>query len=156
MLKRAIEEENRTHEAQVHEMRQKHTQAVEELTEQLEQSKRVGLHYFLQIVNCYGVLKFLFIYLVTLPVCSSAQVKSNLEKAKQALEKETSELTMEVRSLVQAKQDGEHKRKKLEGQVADLQSRFGDSEKQKADLGERCSKITVNDAQQLPQNRAKM
>lgn len=55
-------------------------------------------------------------------------------------------MTMEVRSLVQAKQDGEHKRKKLEGQVADLQSRFADSEKQKADLGERCSKITVNDS----------
>lgn len=78
---------------------------------------------------------------------SCAQVKSNLEKAKQALEKETSELTMEVRSLSQAKQDGENKRKKLEGQVADLQSRFTDSEKQKAELGERCSKITVNDSQ---------
>lgn len=42
LLKRAIEEENRTHESQTQEMRQKHTQAVEELTEQLEQSKRVG------------------------------------------------------------------------------------------------------------------
>lgn len=52
MLKRAIEEENRTHEAQVHEMRQKHTQAVEELTEQLEQSKRVGPHDFTQHSNC--------------------------------------------------------------------------------------------------------
>ena len=41
-LKKAMEEENRTHEAQVLEMRQKQTQAVEELTEQLEQSKRVG------------------------------------------------------------------------------------------------------------------
>jgi len=41
-LKKAMDEENRTHEAQVHEMRQKHTQAVEELTEQLEQSKRVN------------------------------------------------------------------------------------------------------------------
>lgn len=51
---------------------------------------------------------------------------------------------MEVRSLTQAKQDGEHKRKKLEGQVTDLQSRFNDSEKQKAELTERCSKITVN------------
>ena len=48
LLKRAIEDENRTHEAQVHEMRQKHTQAVEELTEQLEQSKRVSPHYFIR------------------------------------------------------------------------------------------------------------
>lgn len=41
VLKRALEEETRSHEAQVQEMRQKHTQAVEELTEQLEQVKRV-------------------------------------------------------------------------------------------------------------------
>ena len=44
VLKRAMEEEGRNHEAQVQEMRQKHTQAFEELTEQLEQSKRVGGH----------------------------------------------------------------------------------------------------------------
>lgn len=54
MLKRAIEEENRTHEAQVHEMRQKHTQAVEELTEQLEQSKRVGLR---TVSSSAGIVK---------------------------------------------------------------------------------------------------
>lgn len=76
---------------------------------------------------------------------SFIQVKSNLEKAKQALEKETSELSMEIRSLSQAKQDGENKRKKLDSQLVDLQSRFTDSEKQKAELGERCSKITVSD-----------
>ncbi|XP_070704559.1 myosin-11-like isoform X1 [Pempheris klunzingeri] len=41
MLKKAIEEEGRGHEAQVQDMRQKYSQAVEELTEQLEQGKRV-------------------------------------------------------------------------------------------------------------------
>lgn len=41
VLKRAMEEETRVHEAQVQEMRQRHTQAVEELAEQLEQFKRV-------------------------------------------------------------------------------------------------------------------
>ncbi|XP_063171073.1 myosin-11 [Candoia aspera] len=40
VLRRALEEEARTHEAQVQEMRQKHAQAVEELAEQLEQFKR--------------------------------------------------------------------------------------------------------------------
>lgn len=83
--------------------------------------------------------------IITLSLPSLFQVKSNLEKAKQALEKETSELSMEIRSLSQAKQDGENKRKKLDSQLADLQSRFTDSEKQKAELGERCSKITVSD-----------
>jgi len=46
LLKRAMDDESRVHEAQVQEMRQKHTQALEELTEQLEQSKRVGHHIF--------------------------------------------------------------------------------------------------------------
>lgn len=41
-LKRAIEDENRNHEAQIQEMRQKHTQVVEDLTDQLEQTKRVS------------------------------------------------------------------------------------------------------------------
>lgn len=41
VLKKALDEETRSHEAQVQEMRQKHTQAVEDLTEQLEQFKRV-------------------------------------------------------------------------------------------------------------------
>ncbi|XP_045575580.1 myosin-11 isoform X2 [Salmo salar] len=41
MLKKVMEEEGRNHEAQVQEMRQKHTQTVEGLSEQLEQAKRV-------------------------------------------------------------------------------------------------------------------
>lgn len=46
LLKRAMDDENRTHEAQIQEMRQKHTQVVEDLTDQLEQTKRVGcLHH---------------------------------------------------------------------------------------------------------------
>ena len=41
ILKKTLEEEARTHEAQIQDMRQKHSQAVEELAEQLEQTKRV-------------------------------------------------------------------------------------------------------------------
>ncbi|XP_035254581.1 myosin-11-like [Anguilla anguilla] len=40
LLKQTLEEEGRAHEAQVQELRQKHTQAAEELSEQLEQCKR--------------------------------------------------------------------------------------------------------------------
>lgn len=42
LLKKTLDEEAKTHEAQIQEMRQKHAQAVEELAEQLEQTKRVG------------------------------------------------------------------------------------------------------------------
>lgn len=41
MLKKLIEDEGRSHEAQVHELKQKHAQAVDELSQQLDQSKRV-------------------------------------------------------------------------------------------------------------------
>ncbi|KAJ4931778.1 hypothetical protein JOQ06_010218 [Pogonophryne albipinna] len=41
LLKKATEDEGRGHEAQVQDLRQKHSQAVEELNEQLEQAKRV-------------------------------------------------------------------------------------------------------------------
>lgn len=60
LLKRAIEEENRTHEAQIQEMRQKHTQAVEELTDQLEQSKRVGLHCFILRFKQTGGIRIIY------------------------------------------------------------------------------------------------
>lgn len=40
-LKRSLEDEAKTHEQVVLEMRQKHSQAFDELNEQLEQSKRV-------------------------------------------------------------------------------------------------------------------
>lgn len=43
ILKKTLEEEAKTHESQIQEMRQKHSQAVEELAEQLEQTKRVRL-----------------------------------------------------------------------------------------------------------------
>lgn len=79
----------------------------------------------------------------TCSLCCS-KVKSNLEKAKQALEKETSELHIEIRSLGQSKQDVEHKKKKLEGQLGDLQSRYNEGERQRAELTDRVSKITVS------------
>ena len=40
-LKKAIDEETKNHEAQIQEMRQRHGSTLEELSEQLEQAKRV-------------------------------------------------------------------------------------------------------------------
>jgi len=42
-LKKAIDEETKNHEAQFQDMRQRHGTALEELSEQLEQAKRVCL-----------------------------------------------------------------------------------------------------------------
>lgn len=72
------------------------------------------------------------------------QAKTSVEKVKVALEQEIADLSTDVHSLTSSKQEMEHKRKKLEGQLADLQSRYTDSERQRAELGERVSKTTVS------------
>lgn len=41
-LKKAIDEETKNHEAQILDMRQRHSTALEELCDQLEQAKRVS------------------------------------------------------------------------------------------------------------------
>lgn len=53
------------------------------------------------------------------------------------------DLSADLRSMATAKQEVEHKKKKVEGQLADLQSRHNDVERQKAELGDRVSKMTV-------------
>lgn len=73
-------------------------------------------------------------------------MKAGLEKAKQALEKESADLSADLRSLASSKQDVEHKKKKLEGQLNDLHARFNESERQKTELSERISKMTVSQA----------
>lgn len=40
-LKKALDEETKNHEAQIQDMRQRHATALEELSEQLDQAKRV-------------------------------------------------------------------------------------------------------------------
>ncbi len=42
-LKKAIDDEIKNHESQIQEMRQRHGTALEEISEQLEQAKRVSL-----------------------------------------------------------------------------------------------------------------
>uniref|UniRef100_A0A8C2H8P0 Myosin, heavy chain 11b, smooth muscle n=1 Tax=Cyprinus carpio TaxID=7962 RepID=A0A8C2H8P0_CYPCA len=100
MLKKMIEDEGRSHEAQVNEMKQKHDQSVNELGEQLEQTKRVR-----KLLNI--------------------------------------DLNGDLRSLSNAKQDVEQKKKKVETQLADLQTRFSESEKKREELGDAVSKLTM-------------
>lgn len=81
---------------------------------------------------------------ITSLIPPGVQVRAGLEKAKLALEKESADLSADLRSLVSSKQDVEHKKKKLEGQLNDLHSRFNESERQRTELSERISKMTVS------------
>lgn len=66
-----------------------------------------------------------------------------MEKTKQSLEKDNSDLGNEVRSLSQAKQEVEHKKKKLEVQLQELQSKFADGERVRTELSEKVNKLQV-------------
>lgn len=66
-----------------------------------------------------------------------------MDKNKQTLEKENADLANEVRSLNQAKQDVEHKKKKLEVQLQELQSKYTDGERVRTELNEKVHKLQV-------------
>ncbi|XP_078519312.1 myosin-11 isoform X2 [Lissotriton helveticus] len=71
------------------------------------------------------------------------RVRVNLEKSKQTLEKDNSDLTIEVRSLNQTKQEVEHKKKKLEVQLQELQSKYTEGERVRNELTEKTHKLQV-------------
>lgn len=75
--------------------------------------------------------------------CWIPQGKASVEKAKQALESERSELQIELQSLSQGKNESEHRRKKAESQLQELQVKYGESERQKQELADKVSKMQV-------------
>ncbi|XP_069557267.1 myosin-9-like isoform X1 [Brachyistius frenatus] len=67
--------------------------------------------------------------------------KVSMEKAKQALESERNELTIEMQTLMQGKGDSEHRRKKAEAQVQELLLKHSESERQRVELAEKLTKV---------------
>lgn len=67
-----------------------------------------------------------------------------MEKAKQALDSERNELVIEVQTLAQAKGESEHRRKKADAQVQELQLKYTESDRQRAELVEKLTKMQVN------------
>ncbi|XP_039596967.1 myosin-10 isoform X3 [Polypterus senegalus] len=107
-LKRSLEDESRSHESQITDLRQRHAVAMEGVLEQLEQARRM---------------------------------KASLEKTKQIMEGERAELAAEVQALQSGRAESEHKRKKLETQLQEAQTRLLESERLKAEFAEKNQKI---------------
>lgn len=76
-------------------------------------------------------------------MCGFLQNKVSVEKSKQALESEWNELQIELKTLTQGKTDSEHRRKKAEGQVQELQIKYGESERQRQEVAEKMAKMQV-------------
>lgn len=77
------------------------------------------------------------------PWLASPQVKATLEKAKQTLENERGELANEVKVLLQGKGDSEHKRKKAEAQLQELQVKLTEGERVRMELADKVTKLQV-------------
>lgn len=75
--------------------------------------------------------------------CCVPQNKASTDKAKQALESERNELQIELKTLTQGKNDSEHKRKKAEAQLQELQVKHGESERQRVELADKVTKMQV-------------
>ncbi|XP_051899202.1 myosin-9-like isoform X1 [Pristis pectinata] len=109
-MKRALEDEAKTHEVQIQEMRQKHSQIVEDLSEQLEQTKRFksGVEKAKQVLeNERNEL--------------SAEVKS-LMQAKVDSEHKRKKLESMLQELQVKTTDGDRTRTELNEKISKLQS----------------------------------
>jgi myosin protein heavy chain len=71
-------------------------------------------------------------------------VKANLEKSKQMQEGSTKELALEVKNLQQAKQEAEHRRKKMDAQLQEVAARAAEGERARTELAERAHKLQVS------------
>lgn len=66
-----------------------------------------------------------------------------MDKAKQALESERNELQIELKTFTQGKNDSEHRRKKAEAQLQEIQVKHGESERQRVELADKVTKMQV-------------
>uniref|UniRef100_A0A672GLQ0 Myosin-9 n=1 Tax=Salarias fasciatus TaxID=181472 RepID=A0A672GLQ0_SALFA len=67
--------------------------------------------------------------------------KVSVEKTKQALESQLSELQIELDTLTKGKSDSEHRRKKAESQLQELQIKHEEAERQRQDLESKTAKM---------------
>lgn len=77
-------------------------------------------------------------------IIPSMQNKVSTEKAKQALESERNELSIELQTLMQGKGESEHRRKKAESLVQELQLKYSESERQRVEQAEKLAKVQVH------------
>lgn len=80
------------------------------------------------------------------------QNKTSVEKTKQALESEFNELHNELKALKQGKSESEHRRKKAETHVQELQIKYEDTERQKQEALEKTAKLQVGRQEEVHQS----
>lgn len=142
-LQRMVEEDTRRHEAQLSEMRVKHSAAIDSLQEQLDNAKRVS------------IIKLIYFYVHMIMYVSHAvpvlchQSRQSLEKAKAVLEEERGNLTAELKTLQGGKMESERARKRAEGQLQELTARLAQAEREREEREDRLHKLQVQRRRQV-------
>lgn len=72
-----------------------------------------------------------------------------MEKTKQAMESEFNEVQIELKALKQGKSESEHRRKKAETHLQELQIKYEDTERQKQEALEKTTKLQVGPQEEL-------
>ncbi|XP_067859325.1 myosin-11-like isoform X2 [Heptranchias perlo] len=151
-MKRALEEETRTHEAQIHEMRQKHGQAVEEITEQLEQAKRVRANLE---KNRQALEKENSELSNEVRVLSTG--KAEIEHKKKKLENQVQEFQVKVAEGERARNELNEKVHKLQSELDNVTTILNEAESKSIKLAKDVSSLSsqLQDTQELLQEETR-
>uniref|UniRef100_A0A7N6BB07 Myosin motor domain-containing protein n=1 Tax=Anabas testudineus TaxID=64144 RepID=A0A7N6BB07_ANATE len=110
-LQRCVEEETRRHEVQLSELRVKHSAALDNLQEQLDNSKRVG------------------------------ETNAHQSDKTSLLEEERQNLTAELKSLQASRMESERGRKRADGQLQEVSARLTQADREREEREERMHKL---------------
>ncbi|KAM5132586.1 myosin-10-like [Mantella aurantiaca] len=151
-LKKSIEDETKVHESQVVEIRQRHTQAVEDLSEQLEQSRRfkVNLEKVKQTLESENadLIK---------EVKNLHGVKQDSEQKRKKLEGHVSELQIRVSESEKIKAELAEKMQKLQAELDGVSGTLGSTESKTNKLTKDLLAVQsqLQDAQELLQEETR-
>ncbi|XP_073512668.1 myosin-10-like isoform X8 [Phyllobates terribilis] len=151
-LKKNIEEESKVHESQIVEMRQRHTQALEDVSEQLEQSRRfkVNLEKVKQTLESENAD-------LVKEVKNLHGVKQESEQKRKKLEGQVSELQVRVSESEKAKSELAEKLQKVQAELDGVSGTLGSTESKSIKLTKDLSSVqsSLQDAQELLQEETR-
>ncbi|XP_072011605.1 myosin-10-like isoform X6 [Engystomops pustulosus] len=151
-LKKTIEEEAKVHESQVVEMRQRHTQALEDLSEQLEQSRRfkVNLEKVKQTLESENAD-------LVKEVKNLHATKQDSEQKRKRLEGQVSELQVRVSDSEKIKAELAEKLQKLQAELDGVSGALGSTESRSIKLTKDLSTVQsqLQDTQELLQEETR-
>lgn len=151
-LKKTIEDEAKTHESQIVEIRQRHTQALEELSEQLEQSRRfkVNLEKVKQTLESENSD-------LAKEVKNLHAAKQESEQKRKKLEGQVSELQIRVSESEKAKAELAERLQKVQAELDGVSGALGSTESKSIKLTKDLSAVQsqLQDAHELLQEETR-